>query len=113
MIGSSIRDYKPFAVGAVPQELPGQEYKRAFSVLVCAPKLFGNPEPHEFCSSAGAHMSFCERAYNVCEPNFGKKQVPIIKFTGAEAIKVGKGQSRELQFEVLKWITRPLVMVEA
>ena len=65
------------------------------------------------CSSTGAHLSFCERLYNEAEPNFGKGNVPIVKITDAEPIKVGKGKSRELQFEIVKWIPRPAAIVEA
>ena len=65
------------------------------------------------CSSTGAHLSFCERLYNEAEPQFGKGNVPIVKITEAEPIKVGKGKSRELQFEIVKWIPRSAAIIEA
>ena len=113
LIGEGIRDWKPFPTGSVTPRSPGQNYKRGFSILLYAPKLFGSPEAHEMCSSTGAHLSFCERLYNECEPQFGKGNVPIVKFTEAEPIKVGKGKSRELKFEIVKWVPRPAAMIEA
>jgi hypothetical protein len=65
------------------------------------------------CSSTGAHLSFAERLYNEAEPQFGKGNVPIVKITEAEPIKVGKGKSRELKFEIVKWVPRPAAIVEA
>src|SRR6516225_6541840 len=100
LIGEGIRDWKPFPIDGVPPPSPGPSYKRGFSVLLYAPKLLESPEAHEMCSSTGAHMSFCERLYNEAEPNFGKGNIPIVKITEAEPIKVGKGKSRELHFEI-------------
>ena len=39
--------------------------------------------------------------------------MPIVKITEAEPIKVGKGKSRELKFEIIKWVPRPAAIVEA
>ena len=113
LIGEAIRDWKPFPIDGVTPPAPGPNYKRGFSILLYAPKLLGSPEAFEMCSSTGAHLSFCERLYNETEPNFGKGDVPIVKITEAEPIKVGKGKSRELHFEIVKWIPRPAAIVEA
>ena len=112
LIGEGLRDWKPFPLGSSPPA-PGPSFKRGFAILIYAPKLLGSPEAHEMCSSTGAHLSFCERLYNEAEPNFGKGNVPIVKITEAEPIKVGKGKSRELQFEIVKWVPRPAAIVEA
>lgn len=113
LIGEGVRDWKPFPIGDVVPPSPGPNYKRGFAILVYAPKLLGSPEAHEMCSSTGAHMSFCERLYNECEPQFGRNEVPIVRITEAQPIKVGKGKSRELKFEIVKWVPRPVAMVEA
>jgi hypothetical protein len=113
LLGEGIRDWKPFLIGDNVPSSPGPNYKRAFSLLVFAPKLLGSPEAHEMCASTGAHLSFCERLYNEAEPNFGKGEVPLVKLTGAEPIKVGKGKSRELHFEITRWIERPAAITEA
>jgi hypothetical protein len=112
LIDTGVRDWKPFPIdSAVPS--PGPNYKRGFSILLYAPKLLGSPEAFEMCSSTGAHLSFCERLYNETEPNFGKGDVPIVKITAAESIQVGKGKSRELHFEIVKWVARPAAFTEA
>ena len=113
LIGEGIRDWKPFPINNVTPPSPGPNYKRGFLILLYAPKLLGSPEAHEMCSSTGAHLSFCERLYNEAEPQFGKGNVPIVKITEAEPIKVGKGKSRELHFEIVKWVPRPAAIVEA
>ena len=112
LIGEGLRDWKPFPLGSSPPP-PGPSFKRGFAILIYAPKLLGSPEAHEMCSSTGAHLSFCERLYNEAEPNFGKGNVPIVRITEAEPIKVGKGKSRELKFEIVKWIPRSAAIVDA
>jgi hypothetical protein len=113
LIGEGIRDWKPFPIDSVAPPSPGPNYKRGFLILLYAPKLLDSPEAHEMCSSTGAHLSFCERLYNEAEPQFGKGNVPIVKITEAEPRKIGKGKSRELQFEIVKWVPRPAAIVEA
>jgi hypothetical protein len=113
LIGEGIHDWKPFPINNVTPPSPGPNYKRGFLILLYAPKLLGSPEAHEMCSSTGAHLSFCERVYNEAEPQFGKGNVPIVKITEAEPIKVGKGKSRELKFEIVKWVPRPAAIMEA
>jgi hypothetical protein len=113
LIDEGVRDWKPFPIGDVVPPSPGPNYKRGFAMLVYAPKLLGSPEAHEMCSSTGAYLSFCERLYNECEPQFGRNQVPIVRITEAEPIKLGKGKSRELKFEIVQWVPRPAAMIEA
>jgi hypothetical protein len=112
LIGEGVRDWKPFPIFGAPPA-PAATYKRGFAVLLYAPKLLGSPEAFEMCSSTGAHLSFCERLYNEAEPKFGEGNVPIVKITEAEPIKIGKGKSRELHFEIVKWVPRPDAFVEA
>ena len=102
LLGEGLRDWKP---APLESAAPGKTYKRGFSVLFYAPKLLGSAEAFEMCASTGAHMSFCERLYNECEPEFGKGNVPIVKITEAEPIKIGKGKSRELHFEIIKYVS--------
>lgn len=113
LISEGSRDWKPFPIDSVPPPSPGPNYKRGFSILLYAPKLLGSPEAFEMCSSTASHMSFCERLYNDCEARFGKGNVPIVKITEAEPIKVGKGKSRELKFEIIKWVPRPAAIINA
>ena len=114
LIGEGIRGLEALSDSTASRRpRPVPNYKRGFSILLYAPKLLGSPEAHEMCSSTGAHLSFCERLYNEAEPNFGKGNVPIVKITEAEPIKIGKGKSRELHFEIIKWIPRPAAFVEA
>ena len=113
LISEGMRDWKPFAIDAVTPPSPGPSYKRGFSILFYAPKLLGSPEAFEMCASTAAHLSFCERLYNEAEPQFGKGTVPIVKITEAKETKIGKGKSREIRFEITKWVPRPAAFTEA
>jgi hypothetical protein len=112
-ISEGFRDWRPFPISNVTLPAPGANYRRGFSILLYAPKLLGSPEAHEMCSSTGAHMSFCERLYNETELGFGRGNVPIVKITEAEPVKVGRGKSRELKFAIVKWVPRPAAITEA
>jgi hypothetical protein len=65
------------------------------------------------CSNTGAVLSFAERLFNEAEPKFGNGEVPIVKITGAEKITIGRGKSREVSFEIPKWVPRPQAFVDA
>jgi hypothetical protein len=113
LITEGTRDWKPFPIGEDPPPSPGPGYKLGFSVLLYAPKQFANPEAHEMCSNTGAHLSFCERLFNECEPKFGEGNSPIVKITDAMPVKIGKGKSREIAFEIIKWVPRPQAIIDA
>jgi hypothetical protein len=112
-LDTGIRDWKPYPLNSDPPPSPGPNYKRGFFVLLYAPKLLGNPEAFEMCSATDAHMSFCERLFNEAEGQFGKGNVPIVKLVSAEVLKFARGKSRELKFEITKWVPRPAAIIEA
>jgi hypothetical protein len=113
LITEGMRDWKPFPIGEDPPPSPGPGYKLGFSVLLYAPKQFANPEAHEMCSNTGAHLSFCERLFNEAEPKFGEGNSPIVKIIDATPVKIGKGKSREIVFEIAKWVPRPAAIIDA
>jgi hypothetical protein len=113
LITEGMRDWKPFPIGEDPPPSPGPGYKLGFSVLLYAPKQFANAEAFEMCSNTGAHLSFCERLFNECEPKFGEGNSPIVKIVDATPIKIGKGKSREIVFEIVKWVPRPQAFSDA
>jgi hypothetical protein len=113
LISEGMRDWKPFPIDSVTPPSPGPNYKRGFSILFYAPKSLGSPEAFEMCASTAAHLSFCERLYNEAEPQFGKGTVPIVKIIEAKETKIGKGKSREIRFEITKWVPRPAAFTEA
>jgi hypothetical protein len=113
LIGEAVRDWKPFPIDDDVPPSPGPNYKRGFSLLAYAPKLLGSSEAFEMCASTAAHLSFAERLYNEAESGFGKGSVPIVKITASESIQIGKGKSRELHFEITKWVPRPAAIAEA
>jgi hypothetical protein len=113
LISEGMRDWKPFPIDSVTPPSPGPNYKRGFSILFYAPKSLGSPEAFEMCASTAAHLSFCERLYNEAEPQFGRGAVPIVRIIEAKETKIGKGKSREIRFEITKWVPRPAAFTEA
>jgi hypothetical protein len=113
LITEGMRDVKYFPLNEAPPESPGPGYKLGCSVLFYAPKQFQSAEAFEMCSNTGAFLSFAERLFNECEPKFGEGNSPIVKIIEATPIKVGKGKSREIKFEIVKMVPRPQAIVDA
>ena len=113
LITEGMRDVKYFPLDEAPPESPGPGYKLGVSLLLFAPKQFQSAEALEMCSNTGAVLSFAERLFNEAEPRFGNGEVPIVKITEAEPIKIGKGKSRELHFEIVKMVPRPQAFIDA
>jgi uncharacterized membrane protein YgcG len=113
LITEGMRDVKYFPLNEAPPESPGPGYKLGVSILLFAPKQFQNAEAFEMCSNTGAVLSFAERLFNEAEPKFGNGEVPIVKVVEATPIKIGKGKSREIKFEIVKMVPRPQAFVDA
>lgn len=111
MLAVGQRDWKPFPSINVPTEKPSDEYKQGFSVKTYSTKLFGDEPLREFCASGAGIMMFIQRLYNECEPEFGKGKVPAVKILKTPSIKLGKGTSRNVQYEIVKWVDRPAEML--
>lgn len=111
-IGEGARDWQPWASFSARTKHPGGEAKQGFLMHCFAPKLFGSEQVYEFSSNATASTRFAEMLYNATEKEHGKGKIPLVQITGAKAIKIGKGTTREVQFEVIKWIDRPAKLEE-
>tara|TARA_R110000824_G_scaffold43425_2_gene127110 strand:- start:14 stop:577 length:564 start_codon:yes stop_codon:yes gene_type:complete len=85
------------------------KWRRGFEVQVWAPKLFGDDEPRPFMTNATGACMGIQALYVDFEAqrddNAGK--VPLVEYTGAEAAKVGKGNTAIPQLTISKWIDRP------
>lgn len=113
LISEGMRDVRYFPLNEAPPESPGPGYKLGVSFLLFAPKQFQSAEALEMCSNTGAVLSFAERLFNEAEPRFGNGEAPIVKIVDAVPIKIGKGKSREIKFEIVKMIPRPQAFVDA
>ena len=106
------RDWQPWASFSARTKHPGGEAKQGFLMHCYAPKLFGVDQVYEFCANATACTRFAEMLFNATEKQHGKGQVPLVQITGAKAIKIGKGNTKEVQFQVTKWVDRPAKLEE-
>lgn len=103
------RDWQPWPslTQRIPQ--PDDEYKIGFAIDVVSTKLFGDEPVREFSANTFGNVSFIQELYNQCEATdeFKAGQVPVVKITGAKAQKIGKGNTRIPEFEIVKWVDRP------
>jgi hypothetical protein len=111
-IGEGSRDWQPWTSFSARTKSPGGEARPGFLMHCYAPKLFGSEQVYEFSSNATASTRFAEMLFNLTEKEHGKGKVPLVQITGAKAIKIGKGTTREIQFEVARWIDRPAKLDE-
>jgi len=86
---------------------PSAEHKRGFSVTLYT-KGTGSVEWSS--TGTGPVIGFdeiFEQIWNGKEKNAGK--VAVVKYKGSSPMKVGKGNTRVPQFEIVKWIPRDSV----
>ena len=108
-IDSMGREWSPWPSLTQRQAQPTDEHKIGFAVSVVSNKLFGDEPVREFSSNTFGCLTFIQELYNQCEtaPEFKAGQVPVVQITGAKAQKVGKGNTRIPEFNVVKWVDRP------
>ncbi len=115
MVSTGVRDWKSWghndASKAPPK--PGTEYKQAYSVLCYGAKAFGDDQVYELCSNQKAMLTFVAAVFERAEGQFGSGKVPLVKITGSKPIKIGKGKSRDIHFEIVKYVDRPEAFDEA
>lgn len=83
---------------------PSPDHKKGFSVILYT-KQTGKVEWSS--TGTGPCMGFdvvFEEIWNGKDANPGK--VAVIEYTGSEAIKVGKGNTRRPLFKLVKWVDR-------
>lgn len=112
MLATGARDWIPFQNVNEPTPKPSDEYKQGFSVRCYSKKLFGDEPLREFCASGAGVMVFIQRLYNECEAEFGKGKVPAVKILKTPSEKMGKGTTRKVKYEIVKWVDRPAEMLD-
>ena len=102
------RDWKPWP-NNTPQPKPDGEYKTGFDVMVYSKTMFGDEPVRSFSNNGTGNVMFVQDLYNAAEQHseFAQGLSPVVKITGSKGIKVGKGNTRVPQFEIVKWIPRP------
>jgi hypothetical protein len=110
-IAEGQRDWQAWPSVSAPTPQPGEDYKQGFRVLLHGPKLLGD-EVHEWTSNQVGCTRFIESLYNSTEQAgaFGTGNVPLVKITGSTVLKIGKGSTREITYEVVKYVPRPAAM---
>lgn len=84
---------------------PSPDHKRGFSI-----KIYGKTLGLVEWSSTGTGpcIGFDRIFTQIWEQRADHPgQVPVVKYTGSEPMKVGKGNTRAPKFELQKWVDRP------
>ena len=113
MLAVGQRDWQPFPSVNEQTEKPGDDYKQGFSVKVYSKKLFDDAPLREFCSSGAGLLMFIQKLYNECEAEFGKGKAPVVQIFKTPTMKLGKGNTRNPKYEIVKWVDRPEEMLAA
>lgn len=111
MLAVGQRDWQPFPSVNEQIEKPSDDYKQGFSVKVYSKKLFDDAPLREFCSSGAGLLMFIQKLYNECESDFGKGKVPVVQIYKTPTMKLGKGNTRNPKYEIVKWVDRPEEML--
>ena len=87
---------------------PSDAYSQGGLILFYSTKLFGDAPIREFCSSSKGVVRWFEKLYAAAEAseNWGKDKVPVVKMGKGTSIKIGKGNSRDIAFEITGWKDR-------
>lgn len=102
------RDWQPWPNNEQTKK-PEGEYKAGFELSVFSTQMFGNEPVRQLGSNATGSVMFIQELYAEAErhPEFAKGLTPIVQLTGSKALKVGKGNTRVPQFQIVKWAPRP------
>jgi hypothetical protein len=85
------------------------EWKRGFRVMVLLPKDFGDERLREFATTGTGAVMGIDALYTEYEKQTADHpgKVPVVAFTGATPIKVGKGNTNIPKLEIVGWVDRP------
>jgi len=102
------RDFQPWPNNE-PVEKPSHEHKQGFRVDFFSTKLFDDEPIREFSSSSAGVLNFIQDLYNKVEADgkFESGEVPVLKMLTAKKLRLGRGNTRIPQFEILKYVPRP------
>ena len=99
LITEGMRDVKYVPDRRSPADAPRSWLKVGVSVLLYAPKQFAKRGSASKCAPTRVRFLASQSDFSMsASRQFGNGEVPIVKITEAESIKIGKGKSRELQF---------------
>lgn len=103
------RDWQPWPNNAQKPKPAEGDYKAGFEAQVYAKTMFGDEPVRSYSSNSTGNVMFIQELYNAAEacPEFNQAMSPVIKITGSKPLKVGKGNTRVPQFEIVKWVPRP------
>ena len=87
---------------------PTQDHKRGFSVEIYAPKMLGDDQPVAIweSTSRGACLGM-EALIAQVDDEQVKSKLPLVKYTGANSKRIGKGSTSIPDLEITGYVDRP------
>jgi len=108
-ISSNGRDWVSWGKDNKPTEKPSAEHKQGFMLKMFSSKMFEDAPVRELCTNQVGLNMFMSNLYKACENSgeFGKGKVPAILIKEGKRIRMGKGETVEILFEIKSWVDRP------
>ena len=99
------RDWHPWPDVNTRIAQPSEEHKIGFQIDVTSNKMFGDEPTRQFSENTFGNLQFIAALYEQCEKadEFKEGQNPLVKITGSKQEKIGKGNTRIPQFEIVGW----------
>lgn len=99
------RDWHPWPDVNTKTQQPSEEHRYGFQIDVTSNKMFGDEPVRQYSENTYGNLKFIEILYNACENNdeFKAGKNPLVKITATPQIKIGKGNTRVPEFEIVGW----------
>ena len=106
LLGEGVREWQPWPSLTQRTPKPEGDWKIGFSVPVYSKKLLGD-DVHDMAANSTASTRFIEGLYNAVEADIEEDKALVIQITGSKPLRIGKGNTREILYDIVKWIPRP------
>lgn len=98
-----------------PKPQDGREWKRGFGFNILLPQEFGPDRLREFATTATGAAEGIKKLYAQYEEQAPshRGQVPVVEYTGATNLQIGKGRTNVPTLVIVDWIDRPGALDES
>ena len=94
---------------ALDAPFPDKPDDRAWKPGVCVQFFMGGEDLYDMSTNASGALIGIDEAHDkyLAGSDANKGKVAVFKYTGNRGIRIGKGNSRVPEFDLVKWIDRP------
>lgn len=106
LLDPGVREWAPWPHPTKRINKPDGDYKVGFECAVFSKKLLRGIV-HDYSSNAIANTRFMEQLYNEVEADLDPTMALAVQITGTKARATVKGKTREILYDIIKWVPRP------